>query len=83
MLQSRVAQGLGDEAGARHWLREAVRVAKAQEATGLELKAASALVEHPGSDAEDRNALTKVLDSLIEGAAEPEVLRARQRLQGR
>jgi tetratricopeptide (TPR) repeat protein len=83
MLQSRVARGLGDDAAAYQWLKEAVSVARSQGARGFELKAASALVEHAASTPEDRIALETLLDSLTEGATEPEVLRARQILQSR
>jgi len=83
MLQARVARGLGDESAAYHWLQEAVRVARAQEAAGFELKAACALVEHPASSADDRKGLEKLLASLTEGATEPEVRRAHRLLQAR
>ncbi len=65
--QSRVAQGLGDETRALHWLREAVRMAREQEAPGFELKAANALVAHSASTPDDRAALKSLLEGLTEG----------------
>jgi DNA-binding winged helix-turn-helix (wHTH) protein/tetratricopeptide (TPR) repeat protein len=65
--QSRVSQGQGDDTRAHHWLREAVRIAREQEAPGFELKAANALVSHPASTPDDRAALKSLLEGLTEG----------------
>jgi predicted ATPase len=67
MLQARVSQGEGDEAGAFQHLQEAVRTARDQGAAGFELKAANALVAHAGSTADDRRALQTLLGSFVEG----------------
>lgn len=67
MLQARVAQGLGDANAAYHWLQEAVRMARLQEAPGFELKAACALTEHPSSTRDDRKALANLLATFTEG----------------
>jgi DNA-binding winged helix-turn-helix (wHTH) protein/tetratricopeptide (TPR) repeat protein len=67
MIQSRVAKGQGDAAAAYQWLREARRTAREQHASGFELKAAIALVEHPQSSGEDRQALATLLATLVEG----------------
>jgi tetratricopeptide (TPR) repeat protein len=68
MLQARVARGQGDRAGACRWLKEAVRIARRQEAAGFELEAATALVEHPDATDEDREALRALARSLPEAA---------------
>jgi hypothetical protein len=67
LLRARVAGGQGDESAAAHWIREALRVAREQEATGFELKAAIALIEHPHHTREDREALAALLGTIDEG----------------
>ncbi len=80
MLKSRLAQGRGDAAGAYGFLAEAVRVARAQEAPGFELKAGCALVEHPLSTTADLEALAAVVAGISEGHDVPDMQRARQLL---
>jgi tetratricopeptide (TPR) repeat protein len=77
LLQSRVARGQGDEAAGYRWLEEAWRVSREQEASGFELKAAIALVEHPAATSGHRDALRGLLTTLTEGHDSPDVLRAR------
>lgn len=77
-LQARAARGLGDDAAAHRWLLEAVKVARAQEARGFELKAACALVEHPASTAADRAGLRELIGSFTEGFDTRDVLRGRE-----
>ena len=72
LLQARVAGGQGDEEAACRWLREAVRTAREQEAPGFELKAANALVQHPASTDEDRQALGTLLGTLTQGHETPD-----------
>ena len=81
LLQARVADGQGDAAGALRWLREAVRIARAQQAQGFELKAAIALAEHPASDPADREALSALCAQLREGHDIPDMQRARQLIE--
>jgi tetratricopeptide (TPR) repeat protein len=81
ILQARVASGFGDETAALKWLREAVRIARVQEAPGFELKAACALAEHPASTPEDRTDLGRLVASFAEGLESPDAVRAR-RLSG-
>jgi DNA-binding winged helix-turn-helix (wHTH) protein/tetratricopeptide (TPR) repeat protein len=83
ILQARVAQGVGDTKAAYRWLREAVRMARVQEAPGFELKAASALVEHPSSTLDDRNALAELLATFTEGLDSKDYLHGQALLQTR
>ena len=82
LLRARVARGRGDPASAFAALQEAVRIARSQEAPGIELAAACELVEHPDHTASDRKALADLLGTLTEGADAPDVSRARK-LTGR
>jgi DNA-binding winged helix-turn-helix (wHTH) protein/tetratricopeptide (TPR) repeat protein len=78
ILQARVASGLGDRDAAYHWLQEAVKLARSQEARAFELKAALALAEHPSSTREDREALGNLLDTFTEGHDTRDFVRARE-----
>jgi tetratricopeptide (TPR) repeat protein len=75
MLQGQVAHGMGDMPAAYRWLREAVRVAREQEAAGFELKAACELAEHPDATDADRQALARLLNGLEEGRDTPDYQR--------
>jgi DNA-binding winged helix-turn-helix (wHTH) protein/tetratricopeptide (TPR) repeat protein len=78
ILQARAARGLEDEAGAYRALQEAVRLARAQEAPGFELKAAIALAEHPSRTSADIEALASLLGSLDEGSDTGDVVRGHE-----
>jgi len=80
LLQSRVAQGSGDDTSAYRWLRESAELARSQEARGFELKARLALVEHPAGTQADRAALGALLDAIDEGRDTPDVGRGRELL---
>jgi tetratricopeptide (TPR) repeat protein len=80
VLQARAADAQGDAAGAGRWLRQAVDVARGQEAPGFELKAALALAAHSTATSGDREALRRVLESLPEGRDTQDAVRAGQLL---
>jgi len=78
ILQSRLAQARGDTVAAERALRESVRVAREQGASGFELKAALALAERTDASADDRHALQELVATFSEGHDIPDVVRARQ-----
>jgi DNA-binding winged helix-turn-helix (wHTH) protein len=76
-LQARAAFGRGDSVLALHRLREAVTLARKQEALGFELKIACTLAEHPDSTPEDRASLSTLLNKLPAGRDTSDSVRAR------
>jgi hypothetical protein len=64
LTQAQAAAGRGDAALALATLREALTIARRQEARGFELKIGRRLVEHPGSTPEDRRALATLTSEL-------------------
>lgn len=81
LLQARVADGNGDASAANRWLHEAVRVARAQEAHGFELKAACALAGHASATAADVEELAALYARLEEGRDIPDMQRARELIE--
>jgi DNA-binding winged helix-turn-helix (wHTH) protein/tetratricopeptide (TPR) repeat protein len=77
LLQARVAQGKGDAAAAYQWLGEGVRIARAQESAGMELKVSCARAEHPLATEEDRSKLAALVQGLTEGHDIADMQRAR------
>jgi DNA-binding winged helix-turn-helix (wHTH) protein/tetratricopeptide (TPR) repeat protein len=77
LQRAHLSRAQGEEAGALGWLRDAVRTAREQEAPGLELKAALALVSHPACLSQDRAALGTLLEGLVEGRDTADYQRAR------
>jgi DNA-binding winged helix-turn-helix (wHTH) protein/tetratricopeptide (TPR) repeat protein len=80
LLQGQVADAQGDAAAAGRWLRQAVQVARDQQAQGFELKAALALAAHSTATRDDREALHTVLQSLPEGRDTRDAVRAAELL---
>jgi hypothetical protein len=80
LLEARVAEGTGDASAAYGWLGEAVRLARSQQADGLELKVSCARVEHPLSSTADRDELAALFGRLAEGHDIADMQRARRLL---
>jgi tetratricopeptide (TPR) repeat protein len=77
LLQARLAEGKGDAAAAYQWLGEGVRIARAQESAGMELKVSCARVEHPLATDQDRSELAALFQGLAEGHDIADMQRAR------
>lgn len=76
LLQARIALGRNDGDGARAWMRESLREARAQGADGLALEALVALAAPEGREPEDLAALAEAYRRATEGFDTKTYLRA-------
>jgi len=81
LLESRIADALGQLQRARESMQQAVADARAREAPWLELIALSALCEREGATTHDLAALRQVAEQLTEGLDTAPVAKARALLE--
>jgi len=77
LIEAAIARGRGESSGARAAVRRAVAEARAQKAPWLELIALVELCEEKGAKADDRKALSALIDQLPEAIDTPAFTKAR------